>query len=94
MSQMRSSSAVLSPLEIEERAATARDILNTPLIRELFETMHSRQVGILLEAPVGSLTASAAHAMMRAIRELQSELQSVVTDKKMYERFNRGKSDE
>lgn len=92
MSPMRSSSAGLSQLELEERAATARDFLNNPIFMEALAAMHSRQAGILMAADVGSLTASAAHAMMKAIGELQSELESIVTDKKISDRMNRGRS--
>ena len=80
----------LSQLEIDERAAVATDFLNNKVIQEIFDDMRSRQVGILYEADVGSLTASTAHAMLRAIEALRGELESVITDKKMHEKFHRG----
>lgn len=89
MLQTKLNSAALNPLELEERAATARDILNNPIFREVLASMHSRQVGILEGADVGSLTASTAHAMMKAIGELRSELESIVTDKKISDRASR-----
>jgi hypothetical protein len=36
-----------------------------------------------MNAEIGSLTASAAHAMLLAIEGVQGELESIVTDKKM-----------
>lgn len=73
----------LSHLEIEERAATARDFIDNPMIQGMFDGMRSRQLGILMNAEIGSLTASAAHAMLLAIEGVQGELESIVTDKKM-----------
>jgi len=84
----RQSKQPLSQLEIEERAATARDFIDNPMVQEMFDNMRSRQLGILMNAEIGSLTASAAHAMLLAIEGVQGELESIVTDKKM--RSHRG----
>jgi len=86
---MSSKKKQLSPLEMEERAAVARDFLNNPIIQEIFADMSSRQVGILYEADIGSLTAGTAHAMLRAIDSVKSELESILTDKKMHDKFYR-----
>ena len=91
---MRQYKQALSPLELDERAATARDFLTNPLVQEAFDTIHSRHLGILMSSPIGSLTASAAHAMLLAVEGIKSELESMVTDKKMHDRFRRDKINE
>jgi hypothetical protein len=78
-------------MELEERAASARALLSDPIFRDVLDTMYSRHIGILAGADIGSLTASAAHAMLRAINELRSELESIVTEKKMHDKFHKGK---
>lgn len=73
----------LSDYEIEERAASARAFLNDPVIKEAFDSMHSRYMGTLLASDVGSLTATAAHAKLAALADFQAELISVITEKKI-----------
>lgn len=44
--------------------------------------MHSRYLQELMCTPVGDLTASVAHAKLKALQELQSDLESIENDEK------------
>lgn len=61
--------------------------MNNPVFREALEDVYSRAVGTLLAADVGSLTASTAHASMKAIRDIENQLEDYVTDKKMRDKY-------
>jgi hypothetical protein len=54
------------------------------------DDIYSRAVGTLLTAEVGSLTASAAHASMKATAEIRSQLNQYVTDHKLRQKYNKG----
>ena len=82
----------LSDLEVDERAAEAKALLENSLFADALNDVYSRALGTLLNADVGSLTASTAHATMKAIREVRSQLEQIITDKKMREKFGKGKS--
>jgi len=79
----------LSNLQVDERAAEAQDLLTNPVLKGALDDVYSRALGTLLNADVGSLTASTAHATMKAIRDVKKQLEDYITDKKMRERFNK-----
>jgi hypothetical protein len=68
---------------VEERALEAAELLDNPLFKEALDEVYSRALGTLLNADVGSLTAGTAHATMRAIHDIRSQLEQYVTDHKM-----------
>jgi len=54
------------------------------------DDIYSRAEGILLNAEVGSLTASAAHATMKAVRDIINQLEQYVADNKMRQKYHKG----
>ena len=80
----------LSNREVEEKAADATEILHHPVFKDAMNDVYSRMEGILLEADVGSLTASAAHATMKAIIAVRNQLEQYVTDHKLRQKYNKG----
>ena len=79
----------LSNLQVDERAAEAQGLLDNSVLKDALNDVYSRALGTLLNADVGSLTASTAHATMKAIRDVKKQLEDYITDKKMRERFNK-----
>ena len=82
----------LSDHEIDERAAEAQSLLDNSVFADALDDVYSRALGTLLNADVGSLTATTAHATMKAIRDVRSQLEQYVSDKKMRAKFGREKS--
>jgi hypothetical protein len=80
----------LSNLEVEEKAANAQAVLNDPTFIDAMEDVYSRAEGILLDAEVGSLTASAAHATMKAIKDIRIQLNQYIDDNKMRQKYHKG----
>lgn len=80
----------LSSYEADERAAEAVSLLVNPVLTQAFNDIYSRAVTDLLGAGVGSLTATAAHASMKAIQDLRKQLEQYVTDGKVRQKFNKG----
>ena len=80
----------LSNLEVEERARAAEELLNNEVFTSALEDIYSRSAGNLVNADVGSLTAGAAHAMMKAIVEVRSQLEQYISDHKMRQKYHRG----
>ena len=79
----------LSNLEVEEKANEAAHILQHPVFREAVDDIYSRAEGILLSAEVGSLTASAAHATMKAIADISRQLEEFINDHKMRQKYHK-----
>ena len=77
----------LSDHEIDDRAAEAQSLLNNSVFVDALDDVYSRALGTVLNADVGSLTATTAHATMKAIRDVRSQLEQYVSDKKMREKF-------
>jgi ABC-type microcin C transport system duplicated ATPase subunit YejF len=75
-------------MEIEERAAEARNIINSPTMQAVFEELNAEYTEQLIQAEVGGLTASTAHASMKVLRGVQMRLQSYVTDQQIQSRGN------
>jgi hypothetical protein len=80
----------LSNLEVEEKAANAQAALNDPIINDALNDIYSRAEGILLDADVGSLTASAAHATMKAIKDIRNQLNQYIADNKVRQKYHKG----
>jgi hypothetical protein len=86
----KSSDLRLSNLEVEEKAADAAEILNHPAFKSALNDIYSRAEGTLLEADIGSLTAGAAHATMKAITAIRKQLEEYINDHKMRQKYHRG----
>jgi len=82
----------LSDHEVDERAAEAETILDNSVFVEALDEVYSQALGTLLNADVGSLTASTAHATMKAVRSIRSQLEQFITDKKMRVKYSKGDS--
>jgi len=82
----------LSEHEVDERAAEAQSILNNSVFTDALDDVYSRALGTLLNADVGSLTASTAHATMKAVRDVRTQLEQYVSDKKMRAKYSKGDS--
>jgi len=82
----------LSDYEVDERAAEAKSILDNSVFADALDDVYSRALGTLLNADVGSLTASTAHATMKAIRDVRKQLEQYVDDQKMRQKFSKGES--
>jgi len=80
----------LSDYEADERATEAEVLLQNPVFISALDEVYSRAVGTLLSADVGSLTASTAHATMKAIRDIRSQLEQYISDRKMRQKFHKG----
>ena len=70
----------LSPLELQERAADARSLLNSPVVKEVFDRLQAEYLQDLIQAPVGGLTAVHAHASMKALADVRAGLERVIND--------------
>lgn len=73
----------LSPEEIEERAAEARHLMNSKVLKEAFEAAQQECMRELIQADVGSLTAATAHARMKALDGVLQQLQVFINEATM-----------
>ena len=80
----------LSNHEIEEKSLEAQDLLDNHVLQEAFNDIYSRAVGTLLDSEVGSLTASAAHATIKSITDVLSQLEQYISDHKMKQKYKKG----
>lgn len=79
----------LGTYEVDEKAAEARAILNNPVFQEALNDICSRAAGTLSTANIGDLTATTAHATMRAIVDIRAQLEQYITDDKMRQKFQK-----
>jgi len=80
----------LNNFEVDERATEAQALLENPVFQAALNEVYSRAVSTLLNADVGSLTASTAHATMKSITGVQKQLEQYVADQKMRQKFSKG----
>lgn len=66
--------------EIEEKAAAARDVLGSSIFKEAFENLRAAYIQQLVLEPVGSLTASTAHASIKVLEDVKNELQIFINN--------------
>lgn len=76
----------LTPLQIEERAAEARSLLHNSVLLEAVGNAKKEQLQVLIQADVGSLTASTAHATVKALDGVLQQLQVFVNEATMQKR--------
>lgn len=77
----------LNDMEVDERATEAQVLLSNPVFIDALEDVYSRAIGTLMGAEVGSLTASTAHATMKALSEVRSQLEAYIVDRKMRQKY-------
>lgn len=70
-------------LELDERAANAKALLNNSLFKEAVDKLRGEYTAKLIQTEPGTLTAAAAHASLRALEDVIAGLQSVINDQKM-----------
>ena len=80
----------LSNYEVEERAMDADTLLKSKVFNDALGDIRSRHMGTLLTAEVGSLTAGAAHAMLKAVEDIRTQLEQYVADHKMRQKYPKG----
>lgn len=80
----------LSNFEVQERATNAQALLHDPTFREALQAIYSEAQGTLVNAEVGSLTATQAHATMKAITGIRDKLSQYMTDHKMRQKYHGG----
>jgi hypothetical protein len=80
----------LSNFEVQEKAAEAQALLGNSVFVNAMDDTYSKAIGILLKAEVGSLTASAAHASMKAVQDIKAQLEEYIADHKMRQKYNKG----
>ena len=76
--------------EVEERAVQAHAIINDPVFQDAIDDVYSKAINDILAAEVGSLTASAAHASMKAIMDIRRQLEEYISDDKMRKKYHKG----
>ncbi len=64
----------LTPGEIEEMAADARNALNTKVVQRVFDDMEEIYVNTLKSSNVGDLKATDAHASLRVLEAVKAQL--------------------
>lgn len=66
----------LSPSELDELSSDARAFMNSQAYDYIFESLREKYVQQLLQANIGDLTATSAHASMKVLADVQSELRT------------------
>jgi len=80
----------LSNHEVQEKAGRAEDLLASDTFNSAMNEVYSRAAGTLVNADIGSLTATGAHATMKAIVDIRNQLQDFINDHKMRQKYNKG----
>lgn len=79
--------AKLTPEELQELAVEANRLLEpNSLFNRIVKTLISDAVTELVQAPLYTLTARAAHAKLHALDSIKGQLQVIVNDAKMESR--------
>lgn len=73
----------LSDHEIFERATESIALVENPVFREALKELRKRYYSELMEAGVGTLTATAAHAKLKALEDIPGQLAIFINDAKM-----------
>lgn len=77
---------VLSAQEIEDRAADARALLGSRVLKDALEDLQQEYVRQLIQADVGSLTAATAHGSMKVLDGVRGMLQTYINEATMQQR--------
>ena len=74
-----------NPLQLDERAAEARNILTSPLYKEVLGKMEQDFTDRMRNSRIGSEESQAAHAMLKVLAEFDANFRSIINDQKMAE---------
>lgn len=77
----------LSQFQLDELAAEAKVLQNSPLLKLVFERMEAEYVKKLKSANIGDLTVPTLHASMKVLQDVQDNIQTFITDAQ----FNRNR---
>lgn len=69
-----------------QRATHAKALLNDPLLKEAFDMVQNTQISLFTESVCNAEQLMEAHRMVHALRLLQDQLASYITDGKLLER--------
>jgi hypothetical protein len=75
--------APIDMMERDERAADAKELLDNPLLQEVFKRIEAEAQEAMLGAEPGSPVATANHHRIMAIRAIHADLLRLVDDPKM-----------
>lgn len=81
----------LSDLEVEERAASARALLNDPVVHGALEEMKAAYMEALVISAVGSPEASLAHASLKVLQDFKDRLTSMTVENRMRQHLKSGR---
>ena len=81
----------LSDHEVDERASAALALLNDAHIVQAFTALREMYVNILENSPIGSEEAATAHTSLKVLQDFKASIESMVTDKKMRQKYSGSK---
>lgn len=73
-------------MDIAQRAARAKALLDDPLLKEAFDVVENAQISLFTDMVCDAEQLMEAHRMVRALRLLRDQLTSFVTDGKLLEK--------
>ena len=73
-------------MDIQQRAARAKALLEDPLLKEAFDVLENAQISAFTTQVCDAEQLMEAHRMVRALRLLKDQLTSVIVDGKLLER--------
>lgn len=65
----------LPPHEIDELASDVKSFVNSRAYDYVFEALQQKYIAVLVQANVGDLTATSAHASMKVLEDVKGALQ-------------------
>jgi hypothetical protein len=77
-------------VELDERAAEARAIVNSPMFKESVDALKDRYTTNLCVLEVGTPQAISVHAKLRVLGDLVAEINTVITDQQMHRKTKHG----
>jgi hypothetical protein len=73
-------------MDIQQRAARAKSLLEDPLLKEAFDVLENAQIGLFTTQVCNPEQLMEAHRMVRSLRLLKDQLTSFITDGKLLDR--------
>jgi|GEM_PF-1646758 hypothetical protein len=73
-------------MDVQQRANRAKALLEDPLLKEAFDVLENAQIGMFTTQVCDAEQLMEAHRMVRALRLLKDQLNSVIVDGKLLER--------
>ena len=72
-------------MDVQQRAARAKALLEDPLFKGAFDVLENAQVSLFTDQVCSAEQLMEAHRMVRALRLLREQLTSFITDGKLLE---------